>query len=79
MIRKPNKKRDFTARNHTILTGFRHKQKKATLIPSTQKDLVKLLAKNVIIYATKDQATLNYKFNRPALPYLEKNLIKLND
>lgn len=79
MIRNPNQKRDFITRNHSILTGFRHKQKKATLIPSTKKDLLKLVAKNVIIYVNKNQATLNYKFNRSALPYLEKNLTKLND
>lgn len=79
MIRLPNQKRDFISRNHTILTGFRHKQKTATLIPSNKKDLQTLVAKNVIIYVTKKTAALNYKFNRPALPHLEKNLSKLND
>lgn len=73
MIKQQRKKRDFAARNHTILTGFRHKQKQATLIPSTKHDLKKLVAKNIIIYVSQKKATLNYKFNHPAVPYLEKN------
>jgi hypothetical protein len=79
MITKKLLARDFKHRNHTILTGFRHKQREATLIPSVEKDKMRLVSKNVIIYIHKKKAALNYKTGKISLPNVEKNLFILND
>lgn len=77
MIKNKNDRRDFIARNHTILTGFRHKQKQATLIITNKKDCQSLISKNIIIYISHKQAALNYYHGRQIIPFLEKNFIKL--
>jgi hypothetical protein len=79
MITKKLLARDFKHRNHTVLTGFRHKQKEATLIPSVERDKYTLVSKNVIIYVHKKKAALNYRHGMMALPNVEKNLFILND
>lgn len=74
MVKHSKATRTFIHRNHTILTGFRHKQKTATLVLLNRLDLKRLVGTNVVAYVNQRRAHLNYKHARPGLPCLEKNL-----
>ena len=74
MVKRPNARKTFTHRNHTILTGFRHNQKTATLVLLNRHDLKYLVGTNVVAYVKTQRAHLNYKYGRQGLPCLEKNL-----
>ena len=76
MVKHNTARRTFVHRNHTILTGFRHKQNKATLVLVNRLDLNRLINTNIIAYVKKTQAHLNYKNAKPGLPCVEKNLAK---
>lgn len=76
MIKDLKSRREFRARNHTVLTGFRHKQKQATLIVQNKRDRQSLLSINTIIYISENKAALNYRYGHPNVPFLEKNFIK---
>jgi hypothetical protein len=79
MIRKKTWKRDFCGRNHTIMTGFRHKQTQTPLVLSNKVDQRGLTALGVIAYQHKGKAHLNYKRGHQGIPYLEKNFFVLLD
>ena len=74
MIKKSIITKHYVSDSHTIVTGFRHKQQKARLIPSTKKHQKQLISKNVIIYINKEYAVLNYRYGLSTLPNVEKNL-----
>lgn len=74
MVKHKNARKTFVHRNHTILTGFRHKQKNATLVLLNRLDLKYLVGTNVVTYVNQKKARLNYKQGRQGLPCLEKNL-----
>jgi hypothetical protein len=74
MIKKSILTKHYLSDSHTIVTGFRHKQQRARLIPSTKKHQKRLVSKNVVIYVSKDYAVLNYRYGFSALPNVEKNL-----